>query len=203
MNKLYIDTSTSDLALAVEANRKVFSFNQPAKKKMAEMLFVELENLLHQAFIKLSDIDVVYTTIGPGSYTGARIGLNVAKVLKILKPELQVKTVSSLKALLAATGDKSISLIDARNKAFFALTSDQQEGEEKRIELEEALELIEKGYHPVIYRTDEEAENLLKRYSTLIKTTALESMIIKEDIFKTVDDVNSLKPFYLKDQKNG
>ena len=49
------------------------------KKGQAEHLFEVLEDTLEQARVKKSQIDLIVVGIGPGNFTGIRIGLAAAK----------------------------------------------------------------------------------------------------------------------------
>lgn len=199
MNKLYIDTSSTELALSVEADGRRSESISALRKSMVERLFPELERLLKTLDLEFKDIDRIYTTNGPGSYTGSRIGLNVAKVFKILKPQAAVYTASALRCLLAAAEEpKAVALIDARNRAFFALMSQESEGSERRLEFEEVSALIERGFKPVIYESDAEALKTLCG-ADIIATHALTGMRKNPTIFQLSQNVNDLKPFYLKD----
>ena len=52
-----------------------------AFKKQSETIFVELNRLLKETNLDYKDIDRVIITKGPGSYTGIRIAMTIAKVL--------------------------------------------------------------------------------------------------------------------------
>ena len=64
----------------------------------------------------MSDFDEMVITIGPGSYTGVRVALTIAKTLNATM-NIKVKTVSSLKAM--AGMKKAISILDARSHKLF------------------------------------------------------------------------------------
>ena len=58
------------------------------------MTIVYLQKLLQENYLKMSDFDEMVITIGPGSYTGVRVALTIAKTLNATM-NIKVKTVSS------------------------------------------------------------------------------------------------------------
>ena len=64
----------------------------------AEKVNVFVAEVMEEAGLKLADIDAVAVGIGPGSYTGSRIGLSAAKGLcyALDKPIIGVNTLTTL-----------------------------------------------------------------------------------------------------------
>lgn len=94
MNKLILDTSTDYLYVSVVKNDKeIFTKTLYGRNNHSEHLIDIVKDGLGEMPAK--DLDEIIVGIGPGSYTGVRVGLTVAKVLawSIGKP---LKTVSSL-----------------------------------------------------------------------------------------------------------
>ncbi|HBD05856.1 MAG TPA: tRNA (adenosine(37)-N6)-threonylcarbamoyltransferase complex dimerization subunit type 1 TsaB [Firmicutes bacterium] len=197
MNRIYIDTCTPAFLLAVSNGKETQVKKERGKKKAAEVLFPYLKDLLDNLNLTLSEIDEIYVTCGPGSYTGVRISLTFAKVMKVINEKIKVYTIPSLTALLSGAKEKSISLIDARNSAFFALTFDGTNYSEfQRMELSSVKEYINQGYKPVIYEDDEESLNKLSGYD-VIKVDVLKAMLSANN-YNEVKDYNDIKPIYLK-----
>ncbi len=75
-----------------------------------------LDELLDEEKVSLDSVDAFAVDIGPGSFTGVRIGVSTINALA-LAANKRIIPVSSLAALrqLASTGGVVISLIDARN----------------------------------------------------------------------------------------
>lgn len=79
MNILAIDTSTKDLLLCVKTESEVFYALSEKSLQHSKILFAELENLLEKAGIEKEEIDCISVNLGPGSFTGIRIGVVFAK----------------------------------------------------------------------------------------------------------------------------
>lgn len=86
MKILSIETTTSKESAAVFDNGKITEINQEVKTHSAHLLQT-IDKILKQAKIKLADLDYLACSVGPGSFTGIRIGLStmqgLAMALKI------------------------------------------------------------------------------------------------------------------------
>lgn len=81
MNKiLCFDVSNNSCSVAVAAGQEILSFEQELSPSVqAEKLLVIIESVLKKAQMQYTDLDYLAVTIGPGSFTGIRIGLAAAK----------------------------------------------------------------------------------------------------------------------------
>lgn len=99
---LAFDTSSDVTAVAVlEADRVLVEDSAARAERHAETLLPRIEQCLERAGLALSDIDVFAVGIGPGSFTGVRVGVATAKGLALAtgKP---LRGVVSLAALAAS-----------------------------------------------------------------------------------------------------
>jgi len=117
MKTLIIDTSFKYLVIAIyENNCLLDGLQEHGNSRQSENAIPVIEKLLKKHNLSLFDMDELIVTIGPGSYTGVRVGLAIVKTLKTIHP-YTIKVLSSLQAL---AGKKScISVIDARSKKVF------------------------------------------------------------------------------------
>jgi tRNA threonylcarbamoyladenosine biosynthesis protein TsaB len=99
MNVLAIDTSTNVLGVAV-ANEKGIIGEQITftKRNHSVRAMPSIEAILKECGLKPSDIDKIVVAKGPGSYTGVRIGVTIAKSLA-WSLGVQLTGISSLEAL--------------------------------------------------------------------------------------------------------
>jgi len=81
MNKiLCFDVSNHSCSVAISEGQNILSFEQELRPSMqAERLLVMIESVLKTAKMQYQDLDYLAVTVGPGSFTGIRIGLAVAK----------------------------------------------------------------------------------------------------------------------------
>ena len=116
MISLLLDTSNQALSVAVNRNGKMLAeINTNYKKTHSETLVDYIEKVLAIAAVKKTDIDRIIAARGPGSYTGVRIGVTVAKMLS-KQLDIPLYSVSSLFVLAVSKGTegKTAPLIDAR-----------------------------------------------------------------------------------------
>ncbi len=95
MRILAIDTSTDFLSLAILKNEKILArFHKKAEMRHSVLLVPMIDKLLKKAKIGLKNIDCFAISIGPGSFTGLRIGVTVVKGLAyaLKKPIVAVPT---------------------------------------------------------------------------------------------------------------
>ncbi len=78
---------------------------QAMERGHAEALIPQIQAVLEEAGLKPTELDAVATTVGPGSFTGIRIGLAAAKGLA-LAAELKIMAFTSFEAVLAGLGDE-------------------------------------------------------------------------------------------------
>ncbi len=78
MNILAIDTSSDYLSLGLQSGSKQCHILEKVGNKQSELILPQINDLLRQNNIKISDINLIAYNQGPGSFTGLRIGLSVA-----------------------------------------------------------------------------------------------------------------------------
>lgn len=152
MRILYIDTSSSYLYTGIVTNRKLTS---EVKKEFGHSLSEEalpsIVSLFEKENLSAKDIDKIIVVNGPGSFTGIRIGITIAKVFA-WGLNIPITSVSALEAMsLSSTSDKlHVPIINARrNYVFGAIYSKDNNVILKpiHIKLEELLvELADEDY---------------------------------------------------------
>lgn len=114
MKILALDTSTEFLSLALQAGEQTFTHYQNVGQTASQLVLPQIQALLDEANVKLTDLDGIAFGAGPGSFTGVRIACGVAQGLGF-GASLPVVGVNTLLALAEASGeDKVIACLDAR-----------------------------------------------------------------------------------------
>lgn len=114
LNILAFDTSTEYLSLALQKGSDVFTFNIHAGQTHSQMMLPQIQALLVEAELLLSDLQGIAFGAGPGSFTGVRIAAGVAQGLGF-GANLPVVDICTLLALAESSGaDKVIACLDAR-----------------------------------------------------------------------------------------
>jgi len=122
MISLLMDTSNQYLMVALYKDGQCLeSIQELGSQRQSENAIPYLASLLDKYHIELMDIDEIIITRGPGSYTGQRVAMTIAKTLSVISP-VSVKVISSLKAY--AGMEKAVSVIDARSQKVFVCAYD-------------------------------------------------------------------------------
>ncbi len=175
---------------------------------------IELLPMINRALCGLppEEIDIIAVTNGPGSYTGLRIALSTAKTLAwaLKKPLAAVNTLDYLAWSNAAgkeTGDRVVSLIDARNRqAFYGIYDINENGEPVRLEvgadgIENICETAERDGKKVYYCGDG-ANNILGLSTSLGSGEAAVALVLKTYAARSCDSDFSpekTEAYYMKD----
>lgn len=178
MITLLIDTSSADVSIAILKENKILSSitkTIPNQHSIYTVSFIDLA--LKKARLKPTDIKRIMVVNGPGSFTGIRIGVTIAKVYAYLE-NIEIICLSSLKILALSTNHQyCLSLIDAHHDNYYLGLYDQNNHEiipEQFNNKAKVLELIEK-YHPTIVSNEE------------IK---LDELLVKKQILNITNIVN-------------
>ena len=160
---LAIDTSTmvSGAAIATE-DRLIAEVTMQLKLPQSQVLLGHIEDVLKIAHMDKKDLDGIAISIGPGSFTGLRIGLASAKMLSYAL-DIPVLTVSSLEAMAYHYPVPNIyiaSVLDAqKNNAYFSLYEyNGKNFDEKKsicvMAFDEVIDFCSKLDKPVIFVGD-------------------------------------------------
>jgi tRNA threonylcarbamoyladenosine biosynthesis protein TsaB len=103
MNILALDTTTSACSVALLADEIEVSRSVMMERGHAEALLPMVKDVLNEASWTFADIDTVAVTIGPGAFTGLRIGLAAARGIA-LAAGIPCVGITSLEAVAEAIG---------------------------------------------------------------------------------------------------
>ena len=129
MMTLAFDTSTKaeSVALLQDEILLVEHFINTGKNH-GETLLPAIENILSVAGVRIDEIDLLAVTVGPGSFTGLRVGVSTAKGLAFSQgtPIVGVSTLDALAANVTSSNITICPMLDARKKevytAFYRLS---------------------------------------------------------------------------------
>src|SRR5216110_972783 len=123
---LAIDTALAACAAAVLDTRRgaiIASETLALTRGHAEAVMPLIARVMVQADIEFAALDRIAVTIGPGSFTGLRVGISAARgiALAAAKPAIGLSTLSALAAphVAARANHTIIAAIDARNEQVY------------------------------------------------------------------------------------
>ena len=215
MKILHIETSSKNCSVAISDGEKLLCVCEEVSEnyKQSESLHTFVEWALEGAEISLKDLDAVSLGMGPGSYTGLRIGASSAKGfcygLKI--PLIAVNSMETMiEPFLAKDYDLIIPLLDARRMEVYTAVFDGNSG--KMLTETEAKILDENSFQEfkdkkVIFVGDGavKAKEILTLPTADFNENVYPSAkyLVKKSVEKfnhhDFEDVAYFEPFYLKD----
>lgn len=122
MKILSVSTATNHLSVALNEDQQVIvEKNERDERNHSEHLDPLIDEILKGNKLTLKDIDRFAVAIGPGSYTGLRIGITTVKMFASILDK-EVVGISTLQALAKGVAGDALVIagLDARNDNYFA-----------------------------------------------------------------------------------
>ena len=124
MKYLFIDSATTNLVVAIINDGKIaYIYNNNDNHDTSSKMMPVLAEAFDKAELKPQDIDKIFVVTGPGSFTGIRVGLTVAKTMAYTL-NIPIVPISSLEVM--ASGNGGTALINARRGYVFAGSYDNE-----------------------------------------------------------------------------
>lgn len=116
MVTLVLDASNGHLSVACFKNNKLLSeINEDCNKNLSEIILSRVDNVLKNADIDKKSISKIIITNGPGSYTGLRVVLSIAKTMaKLLNVNIHVVSSLLLQSVVKQQNAVRVSIMDGR-----------------------------------------------------------------------------------------
>ena len=195
MISLLIDTTTSNITVSIISNEKVlYKYQEIILSDMSSKILPIIDSGLKENCLNLNDIDKIFVVNGPGSFTGIRVGVTVAKTIAwALKKD--IIPLSSLELMATTSIDKKyiVPMIDARRGNVFAGIYDKELNcikTDKLVNLNEFTNGLIDDYEFVSY-DNIKLNNVIKPNIDVLK-------IINKHINNEGINPHNLNPNYLK-----
>ena len=193
MITILLDSSNTNLSVGIAKDNILLDYiSYEAWQRQSEYMIVELNKLLEKHNIRKEDITDVMVAKGPGSYTGVRIAITIAKTIAVAL-NAKLYAVSSLR--VEKNGDvPSICLINARsNRSYVGVYQGQE------ILLNDC---IMKNDEVMKYIADHPDYSVCgdTKYLNVegIESNTMKEMLVLKDSLESINPL-SLKPVYMKD----
>jgi tRNA threonylcarbamoyladenosine biosynthesis protein TsaB len=218
MKILALETATVAGSVAVVDDSKglIGEIRVDVKIAHSERLMPSVEWLLRASGISIEEIDAFAVSIGPGSFTGLRIGLSAAKGFSYAtdKPVVPVPTIDAFAASLPFCSHLICPMLDARKNEVYAGLYEWEGNLLRKILPATAInpgELLEQIREPVVLMGDATA-TYKKLITDILKTNAVfappsrmspSAAPVAETAIEilnqgTITDPVSLTPFYIR-----
>ncbi len=195
MLTLMLDSSNTDLSIGISKDYNIiYKTSFACWQRQSELMIPELEKALKETSLEINDFNEIVCSIGPGSYTGIRIALTIAKTIAVMNENIKLKCVSSLR-VFGGRDKKFIALMNARSKRSYIGVYDHDNTimEDKVLTNEEVLNYI--NQHPD-YEVIGDVEYLGLTNNLPDVVSSMNSL---SEILPICEDVLKVKPSYLKD----
>ena len=188
LKRLVIDSASKFLYVALYSDLECLGkYYAEGNNDHSVKLMSEIERIFESSNVKVKDLDEIIIGIGPGSYTGLRIGVVVAKMFA-WNNDIPVRTISSLAMFASSSSFNGLILteIDARRgNSFLGLY--RKTGNKLILEDEESLSNLEN------YK-----ESIKENYEVVNKGEPNIEVLLNSDILTLVKDIHGLNPNYLR-----
>lgn len=133
---LGIDTSSHRGSVALVQNDSIlFELNVDPPKSFSQRIFDAIRLALRETGIRLTDVDAVAATVGPGSFTGLRVGFSAALgfELGLSKPLVGIKTLDAYARVFPVTDRTVCPVLDARKNEIYMAQYRYRDGDLKKL----------------------------------------------------------------------
>lgn len=127
MYKLFLDTHSEKVTIGFIKDEELFVRTVESSKNHSEVCVPLLKEMLGEKKITLKDFDEILVVNGPGSFTGIRIGITIAKVIAC-SLNIKIKAISSLVCYLVSDDnkDEKTSVIEENNGFYYSIMKDNK-----------------------------------------------------------------------------
>lgn len=193
MKTLLLDSTYKDLNVGLNIDGEMHKISYECFQRQSELMISEIDKILKENNINPKEINEIAVTHGPGSFTGLRIALTIAKVY-CYAVKCPCYSLSSLNVLMKMN-EPSICLLNARSgRSYFGVYKNNEVIEEDQILTnDKVLEYI-KNHPEYIVCGDTEYLGIPGYKADLI-----ENMYFLKNNDNKVKDIYTLKAVYLKD----
>ncbi len=121
MKILGIDTTSRFLCLGIYNNNKLYEYNLDLGRKLSALITVTIKRVLDALGWQIKDIDYFACGLGPGSFTGMRVGISAIKgfAFSLNKPVVGISTLDILARNAGIAGAYVIPIVDAKRNLVY------------------------------------------------------------------------------------
>ena len=134
MKVLAIDTTTDWLCLGLQVKEKFYAYQLKTGRNLSQLLVPSIARVTQALGLKISELDYFACGLGPGSFTGMRIGLATIKGLAIVRnqPVVGVPSLDILAKNAPSDGRLIVAATDAKRSLIYCSAYRYEQGVLKR-----------------------------------------------------------------------
>jgi len=194
MFSILLDSSNTSLTVGLAKDDVLLeSISYEAWQTQSEHMIPELDKLLDKYNVERNQISDVVVAIGPGSYTGVRIAITIAKTIAAVLP-VKVYAISSLRCQKDGK-NPSICVINARSgRSYFGVYEDDKVLVEDQILTNDKVQEYIAEHKAFVVCGNASYLGIEGKQPDIAK----ELLALKKAV-SPVDDPLAVKPVYMKD----
>ena len=194
---LAINTAFMDANIGlVLDNGKILGRTIDAKSKHSENVLKTIDEMCEEGNVLFRDIDKVAIVVGPGSFTGIRIGVAIIKALGSVNTNLKVYPITSLELMayiyLQNHKEKITCVLNALSNLYFTAKFND---EGKKLEKEKMVDKLNDDEKIIVLKGD---LNLPNSVSVELNTVSLVDFALKKIEKDMPISAENLEPLYLR-----
>lgn len=196
MNNLILDCSCG-MNVYVVKDDNVFSYEDKTQNKHSDEILKIIDSLLEEAKVSIHEIDNICVCVGPGSFTGVRVAVSIAKGLATGN-KAKVFALSNFD-IFETNENNYVLILDGFSNLVYARKCVNGEISDSCVEIEKLVkEINDKKF--IVYHTTEKTQNLFKKYE-------INSIMSKNNIIFAFNEkinkqeniaLNQIYPVYLR-----
>ncbi len=125
---LFIDTHNELITIAIKTKNDLFVKTKISEYSHSIFTMPMIEEIFDEHKLDIKDLEKIIVVNGPGSFTGIRIGLSIAKTMAYAL-NIKINTISSLKAYMISDtlkDDKMVVINDNKGSYIYAVSKDNK-----------------------------------------------------------------------------
>ncbi len=203
---IYIDTAVKGCNIALfDQDNILASVQKPIERGHAEAILPLYEELMKNIGKTPQDIENVYVSVGPGSFTGLRVGLSVARFIgfSLGIPVHGVTSFQAFSAHVKSDKDRCV-VVETKRSDFYVQMFDKNYhtlNDPQSVSANDVAGILEK--YPDCIITGDAVDRLVTEAPNLTQETQQQDMIAIDDVVMAIQSsaIKTIKPdaFYIRD----
>ena len=193
MKILTIDTADKDASIFLQEENKLISYKKVDNNKQAEILTIDIENILSKNHFEYKDLDCISIVNGPGSFMGLKISVCIAKAIACVIPKIKIIK-NNLFEILSYKKKYDYIVLDAGFNGFYISDKNKNYFYTK-------TEMFEPNKNEILLTNSEKVMDLLKVYN-IFKCDSKKDDVINLNYLKYNNGIfenENLTPVYIRE----
>lgn len=184
MNSLIIDCSAG-MSIFLLKNNEQFSALDTNQKRHTDELLLAVDRLFDDAKISVNDLDYIGVCVGPGSFTGIRVAVSIAKGLAV-ESRIKIVQMSNFDVYEIKNESEYVLVLDGFSNYVYARYASKNGVIDKCVTVQELVENLKNN----------------KKITTFVQTVKTQNILKQSEIIAQIANYNAILCFNSKVEKN-